>query len=296
MANQTSEREEREQEEESVTDAKRLSSKLIYEVIRRDGEDELRRPMRSLLWSGIAAGMMISFSVLGEAILRVYLPKAGWAHLVESLGYSIGFLLVILGRMQLFTENTITTVLPVVGKPCRKNLIRVARLWSLVLAANILGVFLAASFIAFTPAFEPQVVAAVAELSRQATGHGLVEGFFRAMPAGVLVASIVWMLPTTEAGKFSVILLFTWLIAAGNFTHVIAGSVEMAFLVVTAELPLGPAFRGFFLPVLLGNVVGGTMVFTMLAWGQVKSEVDNSDTVGRSAGNLLQDKGSAAAL
>ncbi len=269
-----SDADERKSNEKSVSEAKQLSSRLVYEVIRREGIDELKRPTASLLWSGIAAGMLISFSVTGEAVLRIGLPDTHWAHLVESLGYSFGFLLVILGRMQLFTENTITTVLPVVGKPTHHNLALVARLWSVVLGANITGAFLAAGFIAFTPAFPPETVTAVAELSREATGHGFGGTFFRGMPAGILVAAIVWMLPTTISGKFPMVLLFTWLIAAGGFTHVIAGSVEMAFLILTGELGLVQGFGSYFLPVLAGNIAGGTLVFTMLAWGQVKEEVD----------------------
>jgi hypothetical protein len=92
-------------DEQSMQDATKLSSRLIYEVIRRDGEEELERPTRSLVWSGVAAGIMISFSVLGEAIFRTYLPDTPSSYLIENLGYSLGFLLVILGRMQLFTEN-----------------------------------------------------------------------------------------------------------------------------------------------------------------------------------------------
>ena len=160
MAKTSSDKQERAQAEESVSEAKRLSSHLIYEVIRRDGKEELRRPLASLFWSGVAAGMLISFSALGEAVLRVHLPEADWAHLIEAIGYSFGFLIVILGKMQLFTENTITTVLPVVGKPSRANYLRVSRLWLVVLLANIVGAFVAAGFIAFTPAFDDKVVLA----------------------------------------------------------------------------------------------------------------------------------------
>lgn len=61
--------EEEEHERKSVEEAEALSPKLIYEVIRREGEAEMARPANSLIWSGIAAGIMISFSVLGEAIM-----------------------------------------------------------------------------------------------------------------------------------------------------------------------------------------------------------------------------------
>jgi len=132
-------------EEESVEDAMGLSPKLIYEVIRREGEEELARTNRSLIWSGIAAGILISLSVLGEAVLRTYLPDSKSSYLIENLGYSLGFLAVIMGRMQLFTENTITTVLPVMHEGTLRALGRMLRLWGIVLLANVVGAFAAAA-------------------------------------------------------------------------------------------------------------------------------------------------------
>lgn len=93
------------------------------------------------------------------------------------------------------------------------------------------------------------------------------------IPAGVLVATLVWMLPQAEDAAFFVIITFTWVIAAGDFTHIVAGSVEMAFLVVTGAIGFSDAVFGFFLPVLAGNVVGGSAIFAMLVWGQVKEEI-----------------------
>lgn len=262
-------------EEASVHNATRLSARLIYEVIRRDGEEELTRPTASLLWSGMAAGIVISFSVLGEAIFRSYLPPTRAAFLIENLGYALGFLVVILGRMQLFTENTITTVLPVVHQRTWSALMSMLRLWALVLAANVVGAFIAAGFMTLPDAFSPDMQRALAELSHHAVGMGPWQGFVRAIPAGVLVASIVWMMPSSQSGGFFIILAFTWLIAAGDLTHIIAGSVEMAYLIWLGELGALPALRDFFLPVLAGNIVGGTAIFTMLAWGQVKNEVSH---------------------
>ncbi|MFC3616013.1 formate/nitrite transporter family protein [Lutimaribacter marinistellae] len=254
--------------------AERLSSKGIYEVIRRDGDEELHRPLKSLVWSGVAAGILIAFSVVGEAVFRVNLPDTPGRYLIENLGYSFGFLLVILGRMQLFTENTITTVLPLVKDRTRTCLIAVLRLWSVVLTANVVGASLAALFIVHGSAFDGAMLEAVNELSTHATGFPAGEGFVRAIPAGVLVASIVWMMPGQNGNEVLMIVLFTWLIAAGDFTHVIAGSVEMWVLVFQDMLQPREAVFSFFLPVLAGNVVGGTAVFAMLAWGQVQAEVE----------------------
>ena len=262
------------EEEKEIRDAVPLSSWQVYEVIRREGDEELERPTNSLIWSGTAAGILISFSVLGEAILRTYLPDTPWRFLVENLGYSFGFLLVILGRMQLFTENTITTIFPLVNHKSMACLAGVLRLWGIVLAANVVGAAVAAAFIAYSGAFSDDVIANVAALSAHATGFPPLEGFARAVPAGILIASIVWMLPGQNGNDVVIIVLFTWLIAAGDFTHVIAGSVEMWFMLLEQELSVMQAIFGFFVPVLLGNVVGGSAVFTMLAWGQVVAEVD----------------------
>jgi len=255
--------------------AQRPTSKAIYDVVRRNGEEELERPFSSLLWSGIAAGILISFSVIAEALLRSGLPDAPWRFLVENVGYSFGFLLVILGRMQLFTENTISTVLPVAARPTLDKFFAVARLWMIVLVANVIGALVAASFMAYSGAFSPDLLRIIAELSQHATGMSAGEALARAVPGGILIAAIVWMMPAQFGNDVLLIILFTWLIAIGDFAHVIAGSVEMWFLVLLGQLDASSAALSFFGPVLVGNILGGTAVFTLLAWAQVQAEVDS---------------------
>ncbi|MEE4187954.1 MAG: formate/nitrite transporter family protein [Roseobacter sp.] len=257
----------------NVEEAQALAPREIYAVICREGEEEIQRPARSLIWSGVAAGVMISLSVLGEAVLRTFLPETPESYLIENLGYSLGFLAVIIGRMQLFTENTITTVLPVMQDGGLSRLAGMLRLWGIVLGANVAGAFVVASVFVFTPAIVPSIMLSVVELSHHATGMGAETSFWRAIPAGVLVALLVWMLPQAENAKVAVIIIFTWLIAAGDFTHVVAGSVEMAVLILRGDLAPLTALGGFFLPVLAGNVIGGTAIFTLMAWGQVRDEV-----------------------
>ena len=259
--------------EKSVREASALAPKEIYEIIRIEGEEEMERPLRSLIWSGIAAGVMISLSVLGEAIFRTHLPEGSSRYLIENMGYSLGFIAVIMGRMQLFTENTITTVLPVMNSGSMTALTAMLRLWGVVLSANVVGAFAVAALFVFTPAVPSDIFSSMVDLSYHATGMGASTGFWRAIPAGVIVALIVWMLPQAEAGRFFIILAFTWLIAAGDFTHIVAGSVEMAILMLRGDLGLVPAVTEFFLPVLAGNIIGGTAIFTLMAWGQVRDEV-----------------------
>ncbi|SDY34639.1 formate/nitrite transporter family protein [Citreimonas salinaria] len=270
-----------EREEHSVSEATRLSARLIYEVVRRDGEEELRRPLTSLSFSGTAAGILMGLSVLSEAILRTYLPDRPSSFLLENFGYSMGFIVVIFGRMQLFTENTITTVLPVIARPERECITDMLRLWSIVLAANVLGTMIAAAFLSQTTVISPEVKTAVVELSRHAVHMPADESFLRGLPAGMIVAAIVWMMPSAQGNAFFIVLTFTWLIAVGDFTHIIAGSVEMFYLLMIAETGLREAVFGFFLPVLAGNVLGGTAIFTLLAWGQVRNEVKHGTGSGR---------------
>ncbi len=260
-------------EERAVRRAEGLSSKLLYEVVRRQGLEELERPGSALFWSGIAAGIAISASYLGEAIFRTYLPDAPYRFLIENLGYTIGFVIVILGRMQLFTENTITTVLPLLRDPSKAMFTAIARLWAIVIFANVIGAFLVAALFAFTPAIPPDLLPALSELGHHATGMPAFQGFMRAIPAGMLIAALVWVLPEAEGFGLGIIMLFTWFIAAGDFAHIVAGSVEMAFVMLNGELPVLEAIFRFFIPVFCGNVVGGTLIFACLAWGQVKDEI-----------------------
>ena len=258
---------------EQVQEGLRLSAHQIYEVVRRDGVEEMTRPLVSLLFSGLAAGLLISVSLLGPAVLRAALPDTSWRPMVESLGYTLGFLLVIESRMQLFTENTITTVLPLASRPRAEYFFLTGRLWGVVLMANVVGGLVAALFFAHSGAVSPEVQDAMRSISESAVLKAPLEGFVRAIPAGVLIAAIAWMLPTSPRNPFHIIVTFTWVIAAADFGHVVLGSVEMSYLSVLGELDV-LQMVSFFFPALLGNVVGGTLVFAIMAWAQVVCEVE----------------------
>ena len=127
----------------------------------------MARPAVSLWWSGVAAGLSISFSLLAQAVLRTHLPDAPWRPLVVSFGYSVGFVMVVLSRQQLFTETTVTAVLPVMAEFTPGNLAKLARMWSIVLVANFAGTLFAALFCTFTPVLAPELKDAMLEISRQ---------------------------------------------------------------------------------------------------------------------------------
>ncbi|ANT62573.1 transporter (formate/nitrite transporter family protein) [Salipiger sp. CCB-MM3] len=271
-------------EERSVLSASRLSARLIYEVIRRDGEEELNRPSVSLIWSGLAAGILISLSVIAQAVLKAYLPKADWAWLIECFGYSLGFIVVIYGRMQLFTENTITTVMPVVAQRSATCLRKMLRLWGIVLAANVTGATIASAFLLLPGVVPTELADSLLAVARHAVEGTASGNFFRALPAGVLIAALVWVMPGARGESLLIVLAMTWLLAAAGFAHVIAGTVEAGLLVWHGEIGVGHALFRFFLPVLAGNVAGGTAIFTLVTWGQVKNEVAQADEGGQEIG------------
>ena len=260
--------------EREVVKHGRLPSRVVYEIVRRDGLEELARPNSSLVWSGIAAGITISFSLVTMALLREFLPDTPWRPLIESIGYTVGFLLVILGRLQLFTENTLTTVIPFCHHPESRLLLSILRLWSIVFAANIAGTTIAAAFIAYSGAFPPQTLSAIGEISLHMLDRSTYDTFVLGIPAGILVASIVWVMPSSGSGAFWIIVFFTYVISLGGFAHVVAGSTEAAYLVLTGQSGLAAAFSRFLAPALAGNVVGGTVVFALLAYGQIRGELE----------------------
>jgi formate/nitrite transporter FocA (FNT family) len=242
-------------------------------VVRRIGEEEMQRPAISLWWSGVAAGLSISFSLLAQAILDAHLPDAPWRVLVTSFGYCVGFLMVILGRQQLFTESTITVVLPVFKDLSWEGAWRMGRLWAIVLVANIAGTLFAALFCTFTPVVPGDLLQGMQGISRQLLGIGWWSMAFQGVSSGFLIAAMVWMIPSAESAKFWVITLMTYLIAIGGFTHIVAGSMEAYLLVLAGDWQWWQALTGFMAPVLIGNIVGGTALFALISYAQVMEEI-----------------------
>lgn len=249
-------------------------ARIIYEVIRREGDEELRRPVGSLFWSGLAGGITIMASVIAEAALRHKLPADMPMRLVVSdLGYSLGFLMVILGRMQLFTEQTIVTVLPNMAAPTWRKLAVTARLWGIVFLANILGTAIGAAINIYFGVMGPELTASMLDVSGALLHKAPRDMLLQGVPAGFLIASVAWIRAGISGGEFWVILVLTATIALGDFTHVVAGSAEAFLLLFAGQTGLGHVLGGMILPSLVGNVIGGTGLFALLAHAQVRQEI-----------------------
>jgi formate/nitrite transporter FocA (FNT family) len=262
--------------EREISDVEEMSAPrtpVIYEVVRRLGDEEMARPATSLWWSGVAAGLSISFSLLAQAILQAHLPDEPWRPLVAGFGYCVGFLMVVLGNQQLFTESTITVVLPVFKDLSWKNIGRMGRLWAIVLVANYIGTLLASIFCSYAPVMPSDLLHGMQTISRDLLGLGRWQMAFRGVSSGFLIAAMVWMIPSAESAKFAVITLMTYLIAIGGFTHIVAGSMEANMLVVHGDWEWWRMLGQFFVPVLLGNIVGGTALFALISYAQVMEEI-----------------------
>lgn len=261
-------------EKEQVRAFENASASVIFEAIRREGDHELRRPLSALWWSGVAAGLAISTSVLCKGFLVAMLPDADWTPAISNLGYTVGFLIVILGRMQLFTENTITPILPLFLAPTGGKLMQIARLWAIVFTANMVGCVAAALVLIFGNIVPPDRLEGILTVSRHYAEATPLQHFVWGMPAGFLIAALVWILPRMQsAGEVLVIVIVTYMIGVGGLSHVVAGATELFILVARGELALHTAILGGILPALAGNVLGGTGIFAALTYAQVRQEI-----------------------
>jgi len=242
---------------------------VVHEVVRKQGDEELKRPATALAWSGLAAGLSMGTSMIAEGLLRSHLPDAAWRPLVVKFGYSLGFLMVIIGRQQLFTENTLTAIIPLMARRNLETLLKVAKLWSVVFLANITGAHLIAWVLASTDAFRPNVQQAFLEIARDAVEVGFGDAVLRGIFAGWLIAMMVWMLAAMRTGMALIIVIMTYIVGLGGLTHIIAGSVEALYLVWAGQLAWISYLTGYMIPTLTGNILGGVALVSAVNHAQV---------------------------
>lgn len=268
----------RDKDEKTVEEAHRPDALILHEIIRREGDEELRRTAIALALSAFAAGLTMGFSLIVPGVLKAHLPEAPWTELIVSAGYSVGFLIVVLGRQQLFTENTVTPILPLLHHRTWGTFWAVARLWVIVLFGNIVATFMIAWVLAHTGAFKPEVRAAFAEISHHVIAEPFLTTMIEGVFAGWLIALMVWILPATGSAAPFIIILMTWLVSMCGLAHIVAGSIDAFYLVVTGEAGMGDYVQKFFVPTLIGNVFGGVALVSVLNYGQVAPEVQEEES------------------
>jgi formate/nitrite transporter FocA (FNT family) len=258
-------------EERDVEQKQSPTAHVLHETIRREGEHELERSASALVWSAIAAGLSMGFSMPAPALMHGRIGEAPATPLL-AFGYSFGFLLVILGKQQLFTGNTLTAVLPVMTRPSLSNTGRLLRLWRLVFPGNTIGVALFAWALARLDITDIDTQAAMVRMGTKLMDLDAGQIFAHGIFAGWLPANLAWLLPSAEHSKGVLIAVVTGMIGFAELTHIIAGSAEVLYLVFHRIVPLGDAITHFMLPALAGNLVGGSLIFALISHAQVRSD------------------------
>jgi formate/nitrite transporter FocA (FNT family) len=259
--------------QEAQKNLERPSAQDIYEQVANNARQELGRSSLSLAISGLAGGIFMGLSALGTAIAIAMLtpagtPPSGAVQFIAKMFYPLGFIVVILGRSQLFTENTLYPVALVLAE--KKHFWNTMRLWAVVLPANVLGSLVFAALAAQTHAVNPDVVQSLSQLGLQATHNPAATIFWSGVMGGWIIATVAWLVSGSHSitGSVMIIWLLAFVVGLGNFAHCIAASGEVFATILTGHAPW-IAFPTWFLPAVAGNICGGVGMVTLLEYGQV---------------------------
>lgn len=263
-------------EKQEVEDHQPARAAVLHEIIRSQGDHELERTFAALFWSALAAGLTMGLSLMAMGLLNSRLPDGEGFKVIASFGYCAGFLAVILARQQLFTENTLTAVLPVMTQPTLTNFGRLLRLWGVVLVGNLIGTILVSYVMLHLPIFDTKTDEAFLEIGRKVMENDTWPMFAKGIISGWMIATLVWIIPSVEDAKIWLIVMVTYLMALGDFTHIVVGSAEVSYLVWAGELDWTQFWLGFAGPTLAGNIIGGSFIFALISHAQVRSDSASS--------------------
>jgi formate-nitrite transporter family protein len=249
-----------------------FSAKEMHDHAMEVAEEELERPFSELAISSLASGLLVSFSFLAGAFL-LHHGSPDHKELLVAAGYPLGFVFVVLAQHQLFTENTLEPVLPVLERRDGESLRKMLRLWAIVLPGNLIGTAIFGFIVARTPVLEPELHQSLRDVAVEILKGGAGHVFYKAIWAGWLVALMAWLLNSTRDTTAQIVLIWlaTMPIAAFGFRHSIAGASEAFYLVSVGAIPLRDALLTFELPALAGNIIGGVGLVAMVNHGQTSS-------------------------
>jgi formate/nitrite transporter FocA (FNT family) len=245
----------------------RPSAEEIYQQVANNAREELKRSSVALAISGFAGGTFMGLSALGTAIALAMLGHSEGDQMISRAFYPLGFIVVIVGRAQLFTENTLYPVALVLAE--RRELWNTLRLWAIVLPSNVLGALAFASLVSLTPALNPHIVDALTQLGLEAIANPLPTVFWSGVMGGWIIALAAWLVSGSHSitGSVMIIWMLTFIVGLGNFAHCIATSGEILIAILTHHAAWA-AYPRWFLPAVTGNICGGVGMVTVLEYGQ----------------------------
>lgn len=256
--------------EEPNAETRRFTAQEILESALENARGELRRSVSKLTFAGIAGGITMGLTGLGVASVHAMAGTREWSDLVAYLAYPIGFIAVIIGRAQLFTENTLYPVVLVLDE--RRQLLSMLRLWVVVFVANIFGAWIFALLAVKTSALQASIMSELVTLGQGSVSGTFTHIFWSGVVGGWLIALVAWTVTASHwtIGQLTVIYMFTLIVGLGHFAHCIASSCEILSAVESGSVTAGAYFR-WLAPATFGNICGGVFVVSLLNYGQVRA-------------------------
>lgn len=258
---------------EAQKNLERPSAQDIYEQVANNARQELGRSSVALAISGLAGGVFMGLSGLGNAIAIALLTVPGTAPtpatlFIAKMFYPLGFIVVILGRSQLFTENTLYPVALVLAE--KRHFWKTMKLWAIVLPANVLGALGFAAIAGLTGALPAEMVQALSQLGLDALHHPAQTIFWSGVMGGWIIATVAWLVSGSHSitGSVMVIWMLAFVVGLGHFAHCIAASGEILTTVLIGQATAMGFLKWLGLAV-AGNICGGVGMVTLLEYGQV---------------------------
>ncbi|MFC6823798.1 formate/nitrite transporter family protein [Halopelagius fulvigenes] len=252
---------------EAVRD--RFSVDEIYQRITATADEDIERSTRLLFFSGLAAGLSVGAAFLARAALTTAYPQNPMG--IGNVLYPVGFIIIVLGGYQLFTENTLTPVTLVLTRLA--SLPQLLRLWAIVLAANVAGAGVIAFLFANTAVLDPAIAETASAIGEHAMDVSWSALFYKGAFAGGLVATMVWLAHAARdtLSRFLIVYIIMILIPVAGLFHCIVGACEVLYLVFEGRVAFVAAFTDFFVPVVLGNTLGGIVFVALVNYSMTET-------------------------
>lgn len=250
----------------------------ILESIVEKGNHEINREKTGLFLSSLSAGLEIGFGPLLMAVI-LGLSATGYGNLGTEImiagAYSVGFMFVILGRSELFTEHNTVAAMPVIDGTA--NFKQLGRVWGIVWSGNILGGLLFTG-LALLLAPGSSVIAIenfgtiAYQLVHNSSDNILVGGIF----AGWLMGLLAWLLYSAQStvSRIIFILVVTATIGMLHLPHSIAGNVEVLLGLFTSSEITTMSYIKFIVFSSIGNAFGGAVFVGLMKHSHIVRGAD----------------------
>ena len=248
--------------------------KEAHEIMREQiqaGLQEHKRSDLGLFLSSLSAGLEIGFSILIIGIIYTLFKNGssvGQLALMMALVYPIGYVFVIIGRSELFTEHTTLATIPVMNGEA--TLGSLAKLWLIVYVGNLAGGYIFGG-IALVYNSEMHLIGKdfFYFVSEKMVKYSISATLISSIMAGWLMGMLSWLLTSAQDTLSRVVMIFlvTFIISIAGLHHCIVGSIEvfMAFY-ADANHITGTQFFRFQVLSTLGNITGGVVLVAMVKY------------------------------